>query len=121
MVYAYFFEKEKGWKGIDTIKDWKILYIGANHQEKGEILGEFDDILIKRVKKTYTTSSYIIDCSLYDEVIRSLDYPKEIDMFYIEILQNMYICLGLYPNLVYQYPSFSDIVGTNVVRKFGEC
>lgn len=98
--------------------DWSILYIGANHKEKGKSVTKS----VKRCSKAFTTSSYILSSKVYDQILREAPGKMmEIDTYYVECVQNLGNCYAVSPNLVTQFPSTSDISGNYTDYDFGEC
>ena len=103
---------------LELIKEWDMLYLGANHKKKGIVQTKN----LKRVFNAYTTSSYIIKDTLYDEVLNNaIKEQCEIDTFYVNFIQKKYKVLGVHPNFIDQYPSKSDISGNMTDYEFGEC
>jgi len=105
-------------KEINTLSDWDMLYLGANHRFTGNpVTGH-----IKRVRHAYTTSSYIIRQKIYDDVINTAPrYIMEIDNFYVRYIQNNYMVFAVNPNLIEQAPDVSDISGNYSDIEFKNC
>lgn len=103
---------------LDTL-NWDMFYLGADHWEKGT---PTDFINIKKVQNAYTTSSYILHQKIYDEILQNAPkIPIEIDTFYVKYIQNKYNVYAIYPNLITQYSSLSDISGNFTNYTFKEC
>lgn len=97
--------------------DWDMLYLGANHKQRGD----FCTSTLKRCTEAYTTSSYIIRSLIYDHVIDSINIPVEIDTFYARYIQPKFKCLCVYPNIMGQRKSLSDISHQITDYEFEEC
>ena len=104
-------------KQLQTLQ-WDMLYLGANHESKGIPLTDN----IKRCYQAFTTSSYIIKSNVYDLVLeKAIPYTKEIDVFYVDVVQSHKKVLGVFPNLITQFKSKSDISGNTAEYDFKNC
>ena len=92
---------------LTTIDDkWSFLYLSANHKEKGVPLSGH----IKQCKTAYTTAAYIVRSNVFEEIItEACTHVKEIDTYYVDIIQKSHTCLGTFPNLFTQKAYISDI------------
>ena len=98
-------------KFLDNI-DFGIFYLSGNNAKAG-IKKIIDNIYLTFA--TYTTGSYIINKKTMKFIIDNINgYPKEIDKFYQEVIQNKFNCFVCHPPLTRQRSSFSDIVNKEV-------
>jgi hypothetical protein len=88
---------------LPSISDWQMLYFGGDYQEHN---------------KTFQTSSYAINSSLYDEVINNLEASgEEIDFYYVNNIQPKIRCYRFQPQLITQLKVDSDIPTEIVIAK----
>lgn len=74
---------------------------------------------IKQLRSTVAAGAYIVNSSLYERILNdAMPYAMQIDVFYAEVLQKEYRCLGTYCNLIVQREGFSDIVQKHVRYTF---
>lgn len=93
--------------------DIDILYLGFSIVRKEPFLNTTINNL-KRVKNAHTTHAYIINYNFYDTILAELDKCHcEIDVCYANC-QKKYNMYGIYPSLISQKTSFSDIIHRNV-------
>ena len=91
-------------------EDWELLYLGGNIQKLLE-----EDVSIIKNKKwikmcCLCCQSYIINSSVYDEIIESLEtYDKEIDVYFEKVFHPKGTSYMLNPRITTQLPSYSDI------------
>lgn len=86
--------------------NYAIGYLSGSHMEKPDFIS--DNIV--KVKKTYTTTSYIINHSIFNYIINNLEnYNQEIDKFYALEIQTKYNCYCSFPHLTRQKEGYSDI------------
>jgi GR25 family glycosyltransferase involved in LPS biosynthesis len=97
---------------IEKIKnDFGILYFSGNH-----LSATIKKISpnISFVQGTLTTGCYIINRRAMKAIIDDLNhFPREIDVYYSDILQNKIPCFCFIPHLTTQYPDYSDILHKN--------
>jgi len=68
---------------------------------------------LKKVTNVHTTHAYIINYNFYDTILKELENCYcEIDVCYANC-QKKYNIYGIYPSLISQRPSFSDIIQKN--------
>ena len=104
--------------GALNIIDWDMLYLGANHEN----IGEFISTNIRRCFTGYTTSSYILNSRMYDQILEEAPRKKlEIDNYYVQCIQNKGKTYAITPNLVTQFESISDISGKHAKYDFKNC
>jgi len=91
--------------------NYGIFYLAGNTAENG----------IKHITKeiyltfaTLTTGSYIINRKCMEYIVNNINgYPREIDKYYLEEIQNKFPCFIPIPNITRQRPSYSDIINQN--------
>ena len=89
-----------------------IFYLGGTHHNN-KLTKVTNNIW--QTRQTGTTSSYIITKSGMKKVLANIDKcDKEIDCFYIEVMQKKHNCFCIGPTMMNQRPSYSDIVQTHV-------
>ncbi len=91
-------------------EDWEVLYLGGNYQS---ILEE-DKITLrykKWIKMTcFCCQSYIINSSVYDEIINGLEnYNKQVDVYFNEVFNIKGTSYMINPKITSQIASYSDI------------
>ena len=91
--------------------DYGIFYLAGNTMKDGI------KHIIKEVYLTYgtlTTGSYIINKKCMKYIVNNINrYPREIDKFYLEEIQNKFTCFICIPNITKQRASYSDIINQN--------
>tara|TARA_B110000027_G_scaffold39325_1_gene43402 strand:+ start:3027 stop:3725 length:699 start_codon:yes stop_codon:yes gene_type:complete len=99
-----------------ALDNFGIMYLGSNNNEK-TIRKIIDNIYL--TYGSLAAHSYIINKNAMQFISDNLiSYPKEIDQFYQEIIQQQFQCITIYPPLVQQRKSFSNILNKNVVYNF---
>jgi len=97
-------------KFLDKV-DYGIFYLAGNTAKSGI------KHIIKEVYLTYgtlTTGSYIISRKCMEYIVNNIiGYPKEIDKYFMEEIQNKFSCFICIPNITRQRPSYSDIINQN--------
>jgi len=130
--------KEKGYKSVLIVEDdfsftedwkenlnncmddlefmeWNMFYLSVTNSTPPNTI---TDNLISPTRG-YTTTGYIIKAKLYDIILdQILDYGKEIDVFYAEILQKRNDIFAPKTPIIVQRESYSDILGQNVNYSF---
>lgn len=106
---------------IDTlhsqIKDlnFGLLYLAGNH--RGAKIDTISDNIVK-VINTYTTGSYIVNKRAMQCILNRIpNYPREVDHFYANIIQNEFPCYCIRPHITTQASGYSDILQKNVAYK----
>jgi GR25 family glycosyltransferase involved in LPS biosynthesis len=90
-----------------------ILYLGFSIVRKEPFIDTSINNL-KKVKSVHTTHAYIINYNFYDTILEELEKCHcEIDVCYANC-QKKYNMYGIYPSLISQRTSFSDITHRNV-------
>lgn len=102
---------------IKTLENEKIhlnmLYLGFSRIRENSYT-DTNINNVKIMKNALTTHAYILHYSFYDTVINEIeDSSNELDICYSK-LQKKYKIIGVYPCIVSQRPSFSDILQKNV-------
>lgn len=101
-------EKSGIQKCLNELREWSMFYLSANHVT---IPIQFSNNTV-RPTRGYTTTGYILKYEMYDLILDNmLEYGKEIDVFYAEVLQkrNDVFCSTI--PLIMQRPSYSNILG----------
>ena len=105
---------ETVFKELDFV--WHMLYLGGNHEIKPEKI-ENKNYLFKSIK-TYTTHAYAMNNKLFDLCLKMLNESgTEIDVFYSK-LQKKFKIYSVYPSLILQKESYSDIMNTDIKYNF---
>lgn len=92
-------------------KSYDMLYLSTYHKIPGKKISKN----VLKMVRGYTTVSYIISDSLYDDVINMASKSrKEIDVFYSKKIHPNYNCLSVHPVIIYQNSGISDILGKKV-------
>lgn len=90
-----------------------IMYLGFSIVRKEPFIDTTINNL-KKVKNVHTTHAYIINYNFYDTILEELEKCHcEIDVCYANC-QKKYNMYGIYPSLISQRTSFSDITHRNV-------
>jgi hypothetical protein len=85
-----------------------MFYLSANHVTPPIQISSHT----VRPTRGYTTTGYILKYELYDLILDNmLDYGKEIDVFYAEVLQKRDDVFCSATPLIMQRPSYSNILG----------
>jgi GR25 family glycosyltransferase involved in LPS biosynthesis len=93
------------------INNYGIFYLAGNTRAD-YIKNIINDIYL--TKSTLTTGSYIINKKVMQYIVDNIKgYPREIDVFYANVIQQKFPCFICIPNITSQRPSYSDIVGIN--------
>lgn len=91
--------------------DYGIFYLAGNTAANG-IKG-----MVKEVYLTFgtlTTGSYIINRKCMEYIVNNINgYPREIDKYYLDEIQNKFPCFICIPNITRQRASYSDIINQN--------
>lgn len=97
-------------KFLDKV-DYGIFYLAGNSAQAGV------KHIIKEVYMTFgtlTTGSYIISRKCMEYIVNNINgYPKEIDKYFMEEIQNKFPCFIVLPNITRQRASYSDIINQN--------
>jgi GR25 family glycosyltransferase involved in LPS biosynthesis len=103
---------------IDQIENiYGLLYLVGNHGRNPKTKKQVSQNLIM-TRHTLTTGSYIISDKAMDLVLENIKgYKREIDVFYIEHIQQKLPCFFIYPHLAGQVSSYSDIAQRDVNYK----
>ena len=92
----------------DNSKIWDMLYLGGNNLIKPHNIGNLK--LIHRGIKVNTTHAYAMSSSIYDKCLERMNIcGTEIDDFYKREIQNHYNVFVIYPSLIKQRKSMSNI------------
>jgi len=90
-----------------------MLYLGFSNYFKNAYT-DTSITNIKKMKNAMTTHAYILHNSFYNNVLNEIENSSyEIDVCY-SYLQKKNDIYGIYPCLISQQPSFSDILNRNV-------
>ena len=105
-----FEEKMKEYAILDQI-DFGIFYLVGNNKFMGGRMIRPLQNNIYATRGTATTGSYIISRKAMKLVLDTINhYPREIDIYYIEVIQQKMPCFVLIPPIAKQIVSHSDIV-----------
>ena len=89
------------------INVYGLLYFVGNHMPQG--LKQISQNLLM-TRHTLTTGSYLVSEKGIDLILEKLNgYNREIDVFYIEVLQSKIPCFVIHPHVAGQTASYSDI------------
>ena len=89
-----------------------MMYLGFSIVRKNPFIDTLIDNF-KKVTNVHTTHAYIINNNFYDTIIKELENCYcEIDVCYANC-QKKYNIYGIYPSLISQRISFSDITQRN--------
>ena len=117
----------------NTGEDWDLFYLGGNILNDPALNYSIDDNLVK-LGYCKTTHAYALNESIYDIIIDSfsnVDWPYRhnwyhgnparlnIDAWLIHNIQSRGNVYGVYPCLVEQRESFSDLVGREMYVPMG--
>ena len=98
----------------DAVKEFDMFYLSGSHLIR---CNPYTHNIVQ-VKKTLTTSSYVMNEGIYDFVINHLKtYNYEIDKFYAEHVQSRNKSFCSKPHITYQKNGFSDIQQRDVNYK----
>jgi GR25 family glycosyltransferase involved in LPS biosynthesis len=94
------------------IDQYGLLYLVGNH--KLNFFRQVSNNLLM-TRYTLTTGSYIVSEKAMDLILENLNgYNREIDVFYVEKVQQQLPCFVLHPHIAGQTQSYSDIAQCNV-------
>lgn len=100
---------EKSFQELDF--EWHMLYLGGNHITKPQKIE--NKIYLHKCIETYTTHAYCMNYKLFDICLKMMNKSgSEIDVFYSK-LQNKFKIYCIYPSIIVQKESYSDILTTN--------
>lgn len=89
-----------------------IIYLAGNTPPKASKQVNKN---LELTKQTLTTGSYIISKTGINYTLENLEkYNKEIDVFYVEKIQQNFPCFVIKPHITRQAASYSDIAQINV-------
>ena len=92
--------------------NYGILYLTGNHANNS--LKRISNNIVN-TRYTLTTGSYLISERAMDFILDNLyGYAREIDVFYVERIQQTIPCYCIYPHIAGQSESYSDIAQINV-------
>ncbi|MEP6710609.1 MAG: glycosyltransferase family 25 protein [Candidatus Saccharibacteria bacterium] len=92
----------------DLPKDWQMFHFAVNHQTQAIHMSE----KICKPVCGYSTVGYIVKNDLFDKILSELlDYGKEIDVYYAQVLHPLGTVYCPIEPLMSQRPSHSDILG----------
>ena len=94
---------------INTNTSVDLFYFGGKNHGKNV---EFISKNIIKTAKTAALIAYLINKKTRKYIIENIkNYDKEIDVYYINEIQEKFNCYALYPFIVYQKPNnYSDII-----------
>ena len=99
-------------KQIENV--YGLLYLVGNHGSIPQTKRQVSPNLVL-TRYTLTTGSYIISEKAMDLVLENIKgYPREIDVFYIEHIQQKLPCFFIHPHLAGQVSSYSGIAQRDV-------
>lgn len=95
--------------------EWDMLYLGGNNLVKPTKISNRK--YIHKSVKTNTTHAYAMNVSIYDKCIGEIDKcGTEIDDYYKRHIQNKCKCYCIFPSLIKQRESISDIFKGSVMK-----
>jgi len=103
----------------ETIRNYDMLYLGGSFIKKNNNSSPTVENNILKCNRIYTTHAYILnntDNNIFNTIINDLEknkYPKEIDVYYSQNIQCNYNVYIVYPILIKQYDSYSNILNRN--------
>ena len=97
---------------INCNLNYGLIYLVGNHRP--QLLKQVNHNLLM-TRHTLTTGSYIVSEKAIDFILANLNgYNKEIDVFYVEKVQQQLPCFVLHPHIAGQITSYSDIAQRHV-------
>ena len=94
--------------------DFDILYIGGHFDDLNISLENTEHKYIKRVNSVSGTYGYIINSSIYEDILNNCNYNYGIDEFYSKKIQTKNNCYAFIPFLVDHQKGYSDIAETTI-------
>lgn len=95
--------------------EWDMLYLGGNNLQKPVKIN--NNKYIHKAVKTNTTHAYAMNSSIYDKCINEInECGTEIDEYYKNNVQNKCKCYCIFPSLIKQRESVSDIFKGSVMK-----
>ncbi len=96
--------------------DWGMVFLGGKCS-KGYVESKVNRT-IKRIEGVKLAHAYLINHTLYDEIIHSAsEYGQPIDWFYANFIQKKYPCFMTHPKVAYQFSGYSDIAATYLKKR----
>lgn len=94
--------------------DYKMLYLGFSIVRDNPYIDTSINNL-KKLTNAHTTHAYILDKSFYDTIINEINTCYcEIDVCYANMQQKYNNIYGIFPAIITQRQSYSDIIGKEV-------
>jgi len=112
-VIKLLIEKQNNNINSDEIKNWDMLYLGGNNLDKPIQIYN----CIHKALKINTTHAYAMNKSIYQKCLDDmLICGTEVDDFYKTHIQKKHNVLCIYPSLMKQRESVSDIFKGSVMK-----
>ena len=103
-----------------NIKNYDMFYLGGSFITKNNNSSPTIENNILKCNHIYTTHSYILNNNTNNNIFKTIvndleinKFPKEIDVYYTQKIQKQYNVYIVYPILIEQYDSYSDILNRN--------
>lgn len=94
-------------------KDWDMIYLGGNNLTKPK---KIEDKL-HTVIKANTTHAYAMNHTIYDKCLNEMNvFGTEIDDYYKRHIQNKHNVYCIYPSIIKQRKSMSDIFQGSIME-----
>ena len=107
-----------------NIRNYDMLYLGGSFIKKTNNSSPTVENNILKCNRIYTTHAYILNNTEYNNIFNTIindlekkKYPKEIDVYYSQNIQSNYNVYIVYPILIKQYDSYSNILNRNTNYK----
>lgn len=101
---------------VSQLSDYDMLYLSGSHMKQYKRLSNMKNIV--KVTETNTTCSYCISEKAMKFFVSNIDsFPKEVDIFFSNVIQQKFDCFCMVPHITKQLDGYSDIQGTNVAYK----
>lgn len=102
---------------LNVLPTYGLVYLAGNH--RGSQCKTVTKQLMK-VNGTLTTGSYIVSKDAMKYIVQHIyHYPREIDVFYANIIQSKFACYCVVPHWTKQGNGYSDIVQEHVSYNLG--
>ena len=102
---------------INKLEQWDMIYLGGNNLVKPDKIDNLN--FIHKAKKVNTTHAYAMNNTLYDKCLERMNIcGTEVDDFYKTEIQNNYNVYCVYPSLIKQRKSMSNIFNSVMSYNF---
>lgn len=112
---SFKYDKEKTYELMNNVitRDWHMLYLSANHRSMPSLL----DNDIYKVNEALCTHAYALHKNSFNYLLETMmNIGCEIDNYYIYAMQqnDKVKCRCVYPNILTQISSYSDVLNRDV-------